>query len=179
MPENVREQSAAAATQFLIHHPVFASSRYIGCYFANKNEFETKMLIEAIWQAGKVCYLPVLTADKTLHFARYDRNDELQLNQYHIPEPVGRQHFIPVEKLELVLLPLVAFDNHGNRIGTGGGYYDRTFAFLFNKPEKAPFMLGVGYQLQECESVQPEPWDIKLNGVLTETGVHLFKQHAY
>lgn len=132
---------------------------------------ETNLIIDAVWKAGKICYLPVLTSDKTLHFARYQRDDELQINQYHIPEPVGRQHFIPAEKLDLVLTPLVAFDRVGNRIGTGGGYYDRTFAFLFNKPEIVPYMLGVAYQLQECNEIQPEPWDIKLNGVLTENGV--------
>lgn len=125
-------------------------------------------MIEAVWEAGKICTLPVLTGDKTLHFARYNRHDELQPNQYFIPEPAGRQVLIAAEKLDLVLVPLVAFDHLGNRIGTGGGYYDRTFAFLFNKAEKAPFMLGVGYQIQECEEIQAEPWDIKLNGVLTE-----------
>ena len=125
--------------------------------------------MQAIWQADKICYLPILTDTKVLQFIRYNRDDELQPNQHFIPEPVNRQQTIHPEKLDLVIMPLIAFDPCGNRIGTGGGYYDRTFAFLFNHPTVAPFMLGLAFQLQKCPEIYPEPWDIKLNGVLTES----------
>lgn len=131
--------------------------------------------MESIWQAGKICYLPVLTDTQSLQFVRYDRDDELQLNQHLIPEPVNRHQIIHAEKLDIVLTPLLAFDREGNRIGTGGGYYDRTFAFLFNHPETAPFMLGLGYACQELsEIIQAESWDIKLNGILTEAELTKF-----
>lgn len=163
-----RDQAALAAARLLTGQAVFKTSRHIACYFGHKDEFQTKPLIEAIWNSGKICYLPVLTDVKSLYFARYNRDDELQPNQHQIPEPVNRQQMIHAEKLDLVMLPLVAFDHAGHRIGTGGGYYDRTFAFLFNKPEKAPFMLGLGFKIQGCDNIQSDPWDIKLNGVLTE-----------
>jgi 5-formyltetrahydrofolate cyclo-ligase len=169
-----RNQAADAAARLLVSHPLFQGSRHIGCYYGHKDEFETKPLIEAIWKSDKVCYLPVLTDIKSLHFARYNRNDELQPNQHQIPEPVDHQLVTQAERLDLVLLPLVAFDLKGNRIGTGGGYYDRTFAFLFNKPQKAPFMLGLGFKIQECDDIQSDPWDIKLNGVLTESALLQF-----
>lgn len=169
MPGNVRQQAALSAARILISHPIFQASRHIACYHAYKDEFETELLMDAIWQAGKICYLPILTDMKALHFVRFNSGDELQPNQYSIPEPVNMHNIIHAEKLDLVLTPLVAFDRHGNRIGTGGGFYDRTFAFLFNHPHKAPFMLGVGYQAQECEEIHADPWDIKLNGVLTES----------
>jgi 5-formyltetrahydrofolate cyclo-ligase len=164
-----REKSAVAAAKLIIQHPLFQSSQHIACYSAFKDEFETRSLIEAIWHADKNCYLPVLADTKTLQFVRYRHDDELQLNQYSIPEPIHREYIITAEKLDIVLTPLVAFDRCGNRIGTGGGYYDRSFAFLFNKPEKSPYMLGVGYALQECEEIETDYWDIKLNGVLTES----------
>jgi len=168
--ENIRHESAVAAAQLLAKHPLFQISRHIACYHSYKDEFQTGPIMEAIWQAGKICYLPVLADAKSLQFVRYNHEDELQLNQHLIPEPVNRQQIIHAEKLDLVLTPLVAFDREGNRIGTGGGYYDRSFAFLFNHPDKAPFMLGLAYQVQEyLEKIQAEPWDIKLNGILTES----------
>ncbi len=170
MTANIRQECARSAAQLLAKHPLFQVSRHIACYHAYKDEFQTQPIIEAIWQAGKICYLPVLADAKSLQFVRYNRDDELQLNQHLIPEPVQRQQLIHADKLDLVITPLVAFDREGNRIGTGGGYYDRSFAFLFNHPDKAPFMLGLAYDIQKYpDIIHAESWDIKLNGILTET----------
>lgn len=160
--------AAQSAAKILAEHPLFKNARHIACYHSYGDEFQTATLIEAVWAANKICYLPVLGDAKSLQFVRYRRHDELQLNQYSIPEPVETQYRIPAEKLDLVITPLVAFDRQGNRIGTGGGFYDHTFAFLFNKPAQAPFMLGVGYSFQECQGILADAWDISLNGVLTE-----------
>ncbi len=111
---------------------------------------------------------------KSLNFARYDEGDELQPNQHLVPEPVSTQHIIHPEKLDLVLLPVLAFDAMGDRLGTGGGYYDRTFAFMFAKPLKSPFLLGLGFAAQSCNDIHPEPWDVKLHGMLTEKEIILF-----
>lgn len=118
--------------------------------------------------------MPVLTDVKSLHFVQFDAGDELQPNQHRIPEPVNHQHTIQPEKLDLVITPLVAFDLHGSRLGTGGGYYDRTFAFMYTHPAKAPFLLGLGFAIQQCDAIPAEPWDIKLNGVLTESNLSIF-----
>ncbi len=123
-----------------------------------------------IWRDKKQCYLPVLDADKQLAFFRYDKRDPLKENQYGIPEPVNRDAQIAAVDLDLVILPLLAFDEHGNRLGTGGGYYDRTFSVLHDKQQKKPFMLGVGYALQQADNLPADEWDIRLDGVLTEKG---------
>lgn len=169
-----REDAARLAANLLQEHPLFKAARHIACYYACGDEFQTHPLIETIWQAEKICYLPVLSDAKTLQFRQYDKNDELQDNQYSIPEPVSTRHAVHAEKLDLVLMPLVAYDGKGGRIGTGGGYYDRTFAFMFTHQEKIPTLLGVGYAAQYCNDIQPEPWDIGLNGVLTEQELTLF-----
>lgn len=147
---------------------MFKANRHIACYCAYGNEFKTTPIINAVWQARKVCYLPVLSDAKTLHFVQYNEGDELQLNQHQIPEPVHGCHIHP-EKLDLVIVPLIAFDLVGNRIGTGGGYYDRTFAFMFSQPRNSPFLLGLGYAAQFCDEIHPDAWDIRLNGILTES----------
>lgn len=169
-----RESMALDAANIFKSHPIFQASRHIACYCAYGQEFQTMSIIDAIWAAGKVCYLPALADSKTLNFVQYNQDDELQPNQHLIPEPVSNQHVIHPEKLDLVLVPLLAFDKLGNRIGTGGGFYDRTFAFMYTQPEKSPFLLGLGYTFQECPDIQSEPWDVKLCGMLTEKYIALF-----
>jgi 5-formyltetrahydrofolate cyclo-ligase len=85
------------------------------------------------------------------------------------------QKLIDPDQLDLVIVPLVAFDKSGNRLGKGGGYFDRTFEFLNEAPRpKKPFLCGIAYALQALPSIEPEPWDVKLNAVITEEKIHYF-----
>lgn len=133
---------------------------------------DTSPIIQAIWRAKKKCYLPVLTEGRSLYFVRYDENDTLQPNQFSILEPENTSRKIAPEQLELVILPLVAFDLQGHRLGTGGGYYDRTFAFM-HANHKKPKLLGLAYSKQQADCIPFDPWDITLAGVVTEQGVAL------
>ena len=75
--------------------------------------------------------------------------------------------------LDLVLVPLVAFDARGVRLGMGGGYYDRSFAYLnFRSRWRRPRLIGVGFDFQRAESISPQPWDVCLDGVITERGFY-------
>jgi len=146
---------------------LFKENNKIACYLAQASEFDCAPMIEMIWQAGKQCYLPVLHNDH-LVFKEYFRDTIMQLNRYGIPEP-QQTSTIPIEQLEMVLMPLVGFDLNGNRLGMGGGYYDKTFAIV-NKP----LLMGVAYECQRIESLPVDHWDVPLNLVLTETGLWPF-----
>jgi 5-formyltetrahydrofolate cyclo-ligase len=127
-------------------------------------------LIKLIWQQNKCCYLPILTKEKTLLFVRYSPGDELEPNRYGIPEPVNKIQQIAPQALDLVILPLLAFDNAGHRLGTGGGYYDRTFAFLNQNKKnniKCPLLLGLAYASQQAIALPVDAWDIPLKACLT------------
>lgn len=165
-----RTEAAHLAASRLVNLPSFKESKRIACYLANAQEFDTSPIIEAIWQAKKQCYVPVLCEEneKTLFFELYQYGDALHLNRYSILEPVNLTRKIAPEHLDLVILPLIAFDQLGHRLGTGGGYYDRTFAFLHAHPYKKPIMMGLGYAAQQAESLPSDPWDILLECVLTE-----------
>ena len=127
--------------------------------------------MQHIWQAGKKCYLPQLTSEKTLHFALYEQNDPLVPNQYNIPEPLPRAPIISPEELDLVLVPLVAFAANGQRLGTGGGYYDRTFAFLRAGKNPKPKLIGYAFAAQKAESLPVDSWDLQLHVVVTEEDI--------
>lgn len=167
-----RELAAHQAAKILIHQAEFKNSEFIACYLPYKDEFDSLQVIEAIWLAKKQCYLPVLSKKdkKSLYFVPYVYGDPLHLNQYSILEPVRVLDEIAPMQLDLVITPLIAFDKHGHRLGTGGGYYDRTFEFLHKNPSHAPHMVGLGYAAQEAQSIPSEEWDIKLEGVVTEKG---------
>ena len=149
---------------------IFASSKTIACYLPFQSEFNSEPLIEVIWQKNKICYLPILTEKKSLYFVRYDQGDPLILNRYAIREPQNTAKIIPAEKLDLVMMPLLAFDLAGHRLGIGGGYYDKTFSFLHDHPTKKPLLIGLAYAAQQAEQLPADPWDIHLNGVVTEEG---------
>jgi 5-formyltetrahydrofolate cyclo-ligase len=169
---NTRQAAALSSMKQLADSAIFQNAQHIACYLAQGSEFDLQPIISLIWQTQKKCYLPVLTAsdEKSLHFIAYESDDHLQTNCYGIAEPVfSPAKEIQAKALDLVLVPLIGFDLTGHRLGSGSGYYDRTFSFLLNKLRpKQPSFIGVGYQAQQLDGIPSDAWDVPLDGVLTE-----------
>jgi len=135
-------------------------------------------VMEQIWSMGKCCYLPVIRplGHNRLDFVSYRGHDPLVQNCYGIPEPRNRNHPLPPWALDLLLLPLVAFDRSGNRLGMGGGYYDRTLAYLrWRERWQTPRLLGIAYRFQEVDAIATKKWDIPLDGIVTEAEIQLIR----
>ena len=152
--------------------PEFIYSQRIAAYIPNDGEIDPQPLIELAWRTGKRVYLPVLHPFKKGHllFMEHVPNQILAKNRFGIPEPICEhdercQPWI----LDLVLTPLVGFDEQGNRMGMGGGFYDRTLAFMNNhsRPRK-PCLLGVAHECQKVKTLPNENWDIAMNGIVTD-----------
>jgi len=168
-----RQQAEIEAVSLLSKSSLFMQSQHCACYLAMASEFNCFDMITLIWANQKKCYLPILTPEKKLKFGLYQQYDVLQMNRYHILEPVV-DYLVAAADLDLVILPLVGFDKSGHRLGMGGGYYDRSFEFIKNSHRhKKPFLLGVAYACQEIEQLEADPWDIPLNGILTEKNLHI------
>jgi len=168
----MRNHFAMQFTQHFLHTRLFKTSKRIACYLPNDGEMSLQLVINQAWKMDKACYLPVLNKlnNRQLLFAHYDTNSSLRKNKFGIPEPVisPRDSFHPLN-LDLVLVPLVAFDRSGNRLGMGGGFYDRTLAFLRQRKKwLRPRIYGVAYEFQQVNSIKANAWDIPLHGVLTE-----------
>jgi len=104
-----------------------------------------------------------------MQFRQFDDESELFTNSFGLREP-GHGRPARTDEFELVVVPLVAFDSHRNRIGMGGGYYDRAFSFLADNTEiTKPALIGLGFDCQKVEVIRPNPWDIRLSQVFTET----------
>jgi len=155
-------------------HAFVLQSQRIATYLAADGEIDPYPLMQSLWASGKTLYLPVLApfSNRKLWFAEYNPTDILAFNRFGIPEPVRRRLIKPCA-LDLVLTPLVAFDSNGHRIGMGGGYYDRSFAFLRRRQHwRKPRLLGLAYELQKQTSIKPNDWDIPLDAVATEARIY-------
>lgn len=162
------QQHAAASrlTRLTAKRPEFVSANTVAVYLAADGEIDTRRLIELAWRAGKQVYLPVLRAGKRLRFALYRRHSALRRNRLGIAEPAIKQ-FRPISRLDLVLMPLVGFDNRGGRLGMGGGFYDRSFATL-RLERRRPALVGLAHAFQQVDSLPLEPWDVPLAAVATD-----------
>lgn len=176
LTQEYRELAAKQCYELIIKHNLISNSSAIAFYWANDNELNLKYLLQHCLQMGIKCYLPVLDdATSALKFVEFTNSSQLINNKYRIPEPLAENQFsyISAQNLDVVLLPLVAFTENGLRLGMGGGYYDRTFAFLANSSNnsniKKPKLIGIAYDLQCVESLPTETWDIDLHGVATES----------
>ncbi|WP_439236526.1 5-formyltetrahydrofolate cyclo-ligase [Lonepinella koalarum] len=138
----------------------------IALYLAFDGEISTQLLIEKLWQQGKNVYLPVLHpfCPGYLLFLQHRPNIPLMRNKFGILEPqLNVQNVLPVEQLDIIFTPLVAFDQQGNRLGMGGGFYDRT---LQGWQQKSFIPVGLAHQCQQVESLPIESWDMPLFGIL-------------
>lgn len=169
-----RRRCAEKLAAALRSSPVYRRARTIACYLPADGEIDTAVLMHHAHADGKHIYLPVVPRQGrgSMRFREYHAGSLLVPNRYGIAEPSARGNRpLAPRRLDLVLAPLVAFDSHGNRLGMGGGYYDRSFAFLHHRRHwQRPRIIGVGYSFQEVSVLPAEPWDVPLWGVLTECG---------
>jgi 5-formyltetrahydrofolate cyclo-ligase len=135
-------------------------------------EIDPRPIVDVANQHHKKCYLPVLRPgfQHGLWFTELHSGESLIPNRFGICEPYPHRHgTVPAWALDLMLLPLVAFDKNGNRLGMGGGFYDYTLAYLQRrKIWRKPKLIGLAHELQKVKPLQSNPWDVPLDGVITE-----------
>lgn len=178
LTDTERRQRSEALSRQLVRQPLFRNSTRIAAYLPADGEADTAWLIERAWRMGKQVYLPVLVPflHNRLWFARYEPGMRLVKNRFGIDEPeiVHRQRISP-HALDLVLAPLVGFDARGNRLGMGGGFYDRSFAFLLcRKHRLKPSLVGLAFEFQQTPQLPAQRWDVPLTAVATDTQWHRF-----
>ena len=153
----------------------FQKSKRVGAFQAFDSEADPVGLMTLAIEQGKQVYVPVVVGKaKPLRFAAWHPEVEMKPNRFGIDEPVGEPaNWIDAQELDFVITPLVAFDQSCNRIGVGGGFYDRTFEFL-NEPEnqKSVMLVGFAFELQKLDSIEPQPWDVRLDAVVTQSSVY-------
>ncbi len=142
-------------------------AKTIAAYLAFDGEPSIAALFDDVRTATKRFLVPVIRAQQ-MKFAPLSENTNLRANRFGIAEP---SHHVRgrTRSIDVVLVPLVGFDEAGNRLGMGGGYYDRHFAFLRSRSVYIrPRLIGVAYELQRIDAIPADPWDVPLSGIVTE-----------
>ena len=153
---NKQQEHAQSLASLITRHPLFLNAKRIACYLAEDGEIDPTYIIEKAWQYKKDVFLPILPpTGKSLFFAPFKHNTILKPNRFNIDEPdAPPNQWIRARQLNLVLLPLVAFDTKGNRLGMGGGYYDRSLAFTTHRKQwHSPHLIGLGHELQKVDTL--------------------------
>ncbi len=178
VPENYRRHASFKVSTLFSELPEYQVAEKIAGFLPFDGEADPVPLMERAMQEGKQIYLPVLTAKgQPMKFASYEtRSDHptaMKKNWLGIEEPdVPEADWVECSEPDLVITPLVAFDEQCNRIGVGGGFYDRTFEFLRSENSRTTHLFGLAFDLQKIESIKTEAWDVRLDGVVTEVGVY-------
>lgn len=175
------EQRKAAQGLYrqLAQHPLFLRAKHISLYLPTDGEIDPQLLLRAAQRRGKATYLPVLSAwpRTKMVFQRVWPGEKLLPNRFRILEPrvnISRQR--KVWALDLVLLPLVGFDEAGGRLGMGGGFYDRSLAYLARRQSwRKPTLLGLAHECQKVERLAQASWDVPLAGTVTDKHWYIAK----
>jgi 5-formyltetrahydrofolate cyclo-ligase len=165
LPRVRRQFAERAIVRHLRTHAAYRRARSVALYWPSDGETDIRAIEAHARARGKRLYLPVVGHGGRMAFAPWVRGGRLRRNRYGIPEPAGGRR-LPAGLLELLVMPLVAFDAEGNRLGMGGGYYDRALAHRRRRPS----LVGIAFACQQAEAIPAQPWDVPLTCVITERG---------
>ena len=172
-----REETAESCARLACGLPALRRARCVAAYLAHRGEMSCEPIIEWALGRGKTVLLPVVTG-RHMRFSPYRPGDTLVSNRWGILEPEWRPgRRVSARRPGVVLTPLVAFDGAGNRLGQGGGYYDRLFAFRKHAGHwTRPLLVGLAYGFQQVAELEAKPTDVPLDTVITERQTHKFRR---
>lgn len=173
----LREEAAIRCAMLACDLPEVRQARCIAAYLAHRGEMSCEPLIDWALGRGANVLLPVVTG-RLMRFAPYVPGETLVLNRWGIAEPEWRpRSWVSARRPGVVFLPLTAFDARGNRLGQGGGYYDRSFAFRNHAEHwRRPLLVGLAYEFQQVGALQAKPTDVPLDAVITEQQIYDFRR---
>lgn len=172
-PEQQTQFALQAADRMMAYPPVLLAHT-VALFLSFDGELDTRPLIDQLWRAGKRVYLPVLHpfSPGNLLFLHYHPSSDLVVNRLKIREPkLDVRDVLPLSQLDVLVTPLVAFDATGQRLGMGGGFYDRT---LQNWRQHRLQPVGYAHDCQQVDALPTEQWDIPLPAVITPSKTWLW-----
>ncbi|MEQ1512491.1 MAG: 5-formyltetrahydrofolate cyclo-ligase [Lysobacteraceae bacterium] len=176
LPAAARIAAAETLAARLLALPFAPTAGHVAGYWAMDGEIALH-----VWQLRlppdvRYC-LPVLGDDDLLRFAPWRPGEALATNRFGIPEPTEAET-LPAEAMTMIVLPLVGFDSAGQRLGMGGGWYDRSLAFRRDRTTPPPWLVGAGFAVQQIDALSAEPWDVPLDAVCTESDTFNLHSHT-
>ncbi|NIA26555.1 MAG: 5-formyltetrahydrofolate cyclo-ligase [Desulfobulbaceae bacterium] len=169
LDNQTRVNASQIISEHIVHSHEFMACKTIACYLPSFDEVDPSYIIERAWRANKRIFAPVVADKYGMFFRQLLPDTRLEKNRFDLWESVSGPGIRP-EQIDVVITPVVAFDDQQNRIGMGGGYFDRCFSFLRHRRHWLhPKLIGVAFDCQKVEKIPANPWDIRLYSVITET----------
>lgn len=153
----------------------------IALYQAFDGEIDPSLVLQTALDQGKRCFLPIMSPSKlTLSFVEHKSESTLTKNSFGILEPkLYPNNALAPEHLDIIFMPLVAFDLKGTRLGMGKGYYDRNLAFMLENSSdmslnsvKNPKLIGLAHEFQRVEKLERAEWDVPLSKIITDQSTY-------
>lgn len=172
-----QEQAASRLLGHILKEIYFREASNLAFYQAFDGEIDPAPAVQAALALGKRCFLPVLNPkDTSLVFVEYTIDSSLEKNHFGILEPIQYpNNALAPEHMDLIFMPLVAFDISGNRLGMGKGYYDRSLAFILKNvakvppsSKKIPKLIGLAHECQRVDHLERADWDVPLDKIITD-----------
>lgn len=176
LPDSYRTAAAESLARIISRHRILRHSARIAVYLAYRGEIDLGPTIALARRRGCRLCLPVIAsiAKGSMHFVPFENGTSLHRNRFGIHEPrLHRAQAVPVRRIDVILLPLVAVDERGWRLGSGAGFYDRRLSHLrTDRRWRRPRLIGVAYEFQRVPLIEPQPWDVPLDAIVTERGYY-------
>ncbi|MDC1436148.1 5-formyltetrahydrofolate cyclo-ligase [Gammaproteobacteria bacterium] len=172
-----QEQAASKLLSHILEQKDFRKASKIAFYQAFDGEIDPSPAINAALQLGKQCFLPVISpGNEAMAFVEFTLDSSLEKNHFGILEPtLYPDSALSPEHMDIIFMPLVAFDIYGSRLGMGKGYYDRNLAFMLVNDAKMspssikkPKLIGLAHECQRVEQLERAEWDVPLDKVITD-----------
>ncbi len=174
-----RHEASVAACRALASSRLLRPGSRVGIYLSVRGELDTAPVIGLARARACKLYVPVIDRPRRGDMMFAALNESLRYNRVGIPEPQRQHALVPGRRLDLVIVPIVAFGPRGERLGTGGGYYDRAFAYLRRRATwLKPRLVGLAYQWQCVDELVSHHWDVPLTAVVTDEGVVHFPRQT-
>jgi len=171
MSGDMVNEKSSLITKNLLALKILDEGTKVAIFASFQNEPDTEELVNYFWAERKELCLPV-TDKGSLRFYEYGSDSVLLKNRFGISEPdISEAKEIPIQSLDIILIPLVVFDQSCNRIGMGSGFYDKALSALDNSKKKT-YLIGLAYEFQKVNQIEPNKWDIPLDYVVTEKKVY-------
>jgi 5-formyltetrahydrofolate cyclo-ligase len=176
LPFAVRRAAALEAARRLSHTGLLRPGLRLGAYLPAPGEFDPSPLLRRAQQRGAQIFVPRLSRVRPSGMGFAPLSPPLRRNRFGLLEPAATPTASALT-LDLILVPLVAFDHKGHRLGMGGGFYDRALSFRHRRRRWfGPRLIGLAFAMQELRAIEAVPWDVRLDAVLTEDGLLTFPE---
>ncbi|MFA6699414.1 MAG: 5-formyltetrahydrofolate cyclo-ligase [Thiomicrospira sp.] len=169
-----QQHHARCAVREVLRSRVLQRAWRIALFLSQDGELDTQGLIQALWRRRRQLWLPVIQRGGRMRFAQYQPHSPMSVNRFGIAEPrAALKALAQPQYFDVVFVPLVGFDGQGHRLGMGGGFYDRSFAFR-RQVSHRPLLIGWAHSCQQVDALPFQPWDVNLDAVVTEQGLRWF-----